>query len=165
MHSIHTTVGFIIDSRPYSEAGKSKLRYFSQIYSFGNFSFVKGKEYWRLTNAEDAENFSSEKLMVRLAMLLGRLLHGEETNAELFDCIFETAKFLSANSLSKEKLEILESVTVGRILHKLGYIGNDLELNQYFNSNDISLDLLDLLKDKKLTINKHINKALKESHL
>src|SRR5690349_10081885 len=75
MYSIITTEGFIIDSRPSGEAGKllyiftkdhglvmataqgirlekSKLRYFIQDYSFGVYSFVKGKEYWRLTNAQ-----------------------------------------------------------------------------------------------------------------
>ncbi|MEK9177832.1 MAG: recombination protein O N-terminal domain-containing protein, partial [Patescibacteria group bacterium] len=76
MYSITTTPGFIIDSRPYGEAGrlmsiftrelglvrataqgirleKSKLRYSSQLYSFGIFSFVCGKEFWRLTNARE----------------------------------------------------------------------------------------------------------------
>src|SRR5690349_11857408 len=74
MYAIHTTPGFIIGSRPYGEAGKmlsiftrdlglvlaaaqgirlekSKLRYSAQDYSFGTFSLVRGKEFWRLTNS------------------------------------------------------------------------------------------------------------------
>jgi len=76
MYSIQTTPGFIIDSRTYGEAGKmlfiftrdlglvmavaqgirferSKLRPFTQDYSFGEFSFVRGKEMWRLTSAQE----------------------------------------------------------------------------------------------------------------
>ena len=79
MHPIHTTPGFIIGSRPSGEAGKmisiftrdlglvfasaqgirfekSKLRPFTQDYSFGQFSFVRGKEYWRLTSAQEEYN-------------------------------------------------------------------------------------------------------------
>ena len=74
MHAIHTTPGFIIGSRPYGEAGKmlsiftrdfglvtataqgirlerSKLRYHAQDLSFGSFSLVRGREFWRLTSA------------------------------------------------------------------------------------------------------------------
>jgi chromosome segregation protein len=88
MHPIHTTPGFIIDSRPYGEAGKllsiftrdfglvttsasgirfekSKLRYHSQDYSFGSFSLVRGKELWRLTSAAPAgENSVTDRAAI-----------------------------------------------------------------------------------------------------
>ncbi len=74
MHHIHTTPGFIIQARPYGEAGKmlfiftrefglimaaaqgirlerSKLRYYTQEHAMGMFSLVKGREMWRLTSA------------------------------------------------------------------------------------------------------------------
>ena len=93
-YTIITTPGFIIGSRPRGEAGKllsiftrdlglvlasaqgirlekSKLRYAARDYSFGEYSFVKGKEFWRLTDARDFVNtstvevFDSESLRLK----------------------------------------------------------------------------------------------------
>jgi hypothetical protein len=247
MHSINTTDGFIIDSKPYGEAGKilsiftrdlglvtttaqgirlekSKLRYSAQLYSFGTFSFVRGKEFWRLTNAEETaplgrEQFSEKataateptlhgadppvgggaerlgargtnvsarsrsevvgegsetvpagsgaanELRARLALLLCRLLHGEEAHPELFDCVARTVNFSSGNNLTDGQTQTLESLTVARMLHMLGYIGDDSRLNGHLRSSSITVGLLDDLKEKITLLNKHINKALRESHL
>jgi recombinational DNA repair protein (RecF pathway) len=74
-HRIYTTLGFIVESRPYGEAGKilsiftrelgmvnvaaqgirlspSKLRYHSQDGSLAEFSLVRGRDLWRLVGAE-----------------------------------------------------------------------------------------------------------------
>ncbi len=204
---------------------KSKLRYSSQLYSFGIFSFVHGKEFWRLTSAGElltappllaggalprssfhsssgdsshpsggANNSISSAvplgrdtvfrggeaergravparsstvidLIARLALLLRRLLHGEEAHPELFDCVFECVKFLNINKLTEEQTQTLESLTVARTLHKLGYIGNDARLDGHLRSNDLTAQLLNELKNKRAMLNGHINKALKESHL
>ena len=162
MYVIHTTPGFIIESRPRGEAGKllsiftrdlglvlasaqgirfekSKLRYHSQEYSFGEFSFVRGKEFWRLTSANAGQIKSDQKLVTfsdeaiashspaaareivgRIALLLRRLLHGEEAHPELFNEVQSAADFLSAhNSLSAEQLQTFESLIVFRILKLL----------------------------------------------
>ncbi len=202
MHAIYTTPGFIIGSRPSGEAGKlisvftrdlglvfasaqgirfekSKLRPFTQDYSFGQFSFVRGKEYWRLTSANDNTNRDNPNLQIypnstnekqvliaRVASLLERLLHGEEANPGLFDCIENVNRFLKDPvNLNPEELQILESLVVTRILNKLGYIGDVAELNYSIQSAELSVDLLNNLKGKRMIINQHINKALKESHL
>ena len=64
---------------------KSKLRAFIQDYSFGFFSLVKGKEFWRLTGGQEIVNIESQdvivergvaELIARLALLLRRLLQG-----------------------------------------------------------------------------------------
>jgi DNA repair protein RecO len=195
MHPIHTTPGFIIGSRPSGEAGKmisiftrdlglvfasaqgirfekSKLRPFTQDYSFGQFSFVRGKEYWRLTSAQEEYNTNSEStngtqaLVVRIASLLERLLHGEQPNPELFDCIEAANIFLGGSSdLNAEELETLESLIVIRMLHHLGYIGDAADLNGHVHSLELSKDLLQSLRGKRIAMNRHINKALRESHL
>ncbi|MEK7501496.1 MAG: hypothetical protein AAB629_01070, partial [Patescibacteria group bacterium] len=90
---------------------------------------------------------------------------GEEAHLELFDCVFECVKFLNVNNITEEQIHTLESLTVARILHKLGYIGEDAKLDGYLKSNDITAQMLDELESKRIIINKHINKALKESHL
>ena len=248
MHPIHTTPGFIIDSRPYGEAGKlisiftrdfglvtasasgirferSKLRYHSQDYSFGSFSLVCGKELWRLTNAsegtgghetiesqanppvipasrseakaqagiqsqptnignsgtldprfrgddikcEEALLPEAKALIARLALLLRRLLHGEEANPSLFECVESAVHFIHVNgggdALNEERLKTLESLTVIRIMHRLGYIGDAADLNGHVASLELNIVLLDELKGKRLSMNSHINRALKESHL
>lgn len=193
MYAIHTTPGFVIDSRPHGEAGKlisvftrdyglvlasaqgirlekSKLRYHTQDHSFATFSLVRGREFWRLTSAQ-AENQKYEikngaDLMARIALLLKRLLHGEEPHHELFVCVESCARFLSENNeITAEQLKTLESLTVLRILHALGYIGNDTDLNGTAASSEITIQSLDELAPKRAHINQHINKALRESHL
>ena len=221
MHSIHTTSGFIINSRPHGEAGKllsiftrdfglvlanaqgirlekSKLRPFIQDYSFGIFSLVKGKELWRLVSAQELPNLQvlegtlsspagaashsqsppllpkasprpedSEvlALVARLALLLRRLLQGEEPHSQLFDVIMSCKEFLQNNALSEEQQKTLESLIVLRMMHALGYIGKDVGLEEHIISNTVSIELVDQLAGKRTIMNQHINKALKESHL
>lgn len=193
MHSIVTTEGFIIDSRPYGDAGKllyiftrdfglivataqgirlekSKLRYFIQDYSFGIYSFVKGKEYWRLTNAGEINQIVDRGnsglpliLKAKIAVLLKKMLQGEEAHPELFDVIFtaETSlqKHLFGNLASIEQLIVL------RIMYHLGYIGKIGELGHILETNDITGDILMIVEENSVFINKEINKAIKESHL
>lgn len=224
MHAIHTTPGFIIESRPLGEAGKllsiftrdlglvwaiaqgirlekSKLRYHSQEYSFGEFSFVRGKEFWRLTSAGEVSapivkgclggdvltsqiksdqnlvTFYDEKtecgssrevseIVGRTALLFRRLLHGEEPHPELFNEIKSAADFLDAHGLlSIEQLQTFETLVVFRVLKLLGYIGADKGIGPEFSTGFFSIELLDAAFAPRKTLNMHINKALKESHL
>ncbi len=210
MYAIHTTPGFIIESRPSGEAGKllsiftrdlglvfasaqgirlekSKLRYHSQDLSFGEFSFVRGKEFWRLTSASELgmrrvglrnnstlrSDLSFSDLTARIALLLRRLLHGEEAHPELFEHIEASFLFLensaiptkSQTGLSAEQLQTLESIIVFRIVHLLGYIGADKNLDSRLTAEPLSVILLDEVKSQRGNVNQHINKALRESHL
>ncbi len=190
MYAIHTTPGFIVSSRHTGEAGKllsiftkdlglirataqgirfekSKLRPFIQDYSLGVFSFVRGKEYWRLTNAQEVPNKNnSHELIARLALLLNRLLQGEEAHPELFETLNSLFIFLQTSSdLTQENTKILESLIVIRILHRLGYVSTIFEFKGLIEINVISLEILTDLKENRISMNQHINKALRESHL
>lgn len=197
MHAIVTTDGFVIDSRSYGEADKvyfiftremglikavaqgirlekSKLRYHVTENELATFSLVRGREVWRLTNAQESESQKKSTLRVagyseliaRIALILRRVLHGEESNPTLFEYIEECLVFLQQNhTLTAEHLLTLESLTVLRILHVLGYVGDDADLKECLNSSAVTLELLDLLKLKRPILNKHINRAIKESHL
>ena len=206
MHTIHTTPGFIISSRPTGEAGKlisiftrdlglirasaqgirfekSKLRPFIQDYSVGIYSFVRGKEYWRLTNAQEIEKGKveepanekkenwSEELIARIALLLGRLLQGEEAHPELFvtlESLFDFINRVGAEAdiaIDSEIEKTLESLIVIRILHRLGYVANVTELKDSIESDTIDVNMLISLKEQRISMNQHINKALRESHL
>ena len=194
MHTIRTTHGLVLESRPFGEAGKmisiitedlglirvvaegirlekSKLRYFVQEYSFGLFSLVRGKEYWRLTSANEWEKFPSRTIkglgldiLARLALLLKRLVHGEQAHSELFMLIVGAVTLIqSKNDWSEEELSILESLLVYLVLQSLGYIGKDPELN--LSVGDLNIELVRAVAGKKTLINKHINKALRESQM
>ena len=211
MHTIHTTEGFVIDARPYGEAGKvisvftqdlglvnataqgirferSKLRYHVQELSFGMFSFVRGKERWRLTSAESLAADSgylsdmprnSAELMARIAAVLKRFLHGEEAHPQLFAIVRACARFLKDHPMSIEgirgsdsdrvletgRLKTLESLMMLRIMSALGYVGHDPAFDREAVSPDISVELLDSIADKRAAMNIHINMALRESHL
>lgn len=167
MISIFTRdLGLVFASAQGIRFEKSKLRPFTQDYSFGRFSFVKGKEYWRLTSAQEEGVNKPQELTVRIASLLERLLHGEQSNPELFDCIYSCQLFIGENPrLNDESLQTLESLIVIRILNRLGYIGDAAELNDHIRSTELAVELLDNLKSSRAMINKHINKALRESHL
>jgi len=75
-HHVYTTEGFLVHSQPSGEAGKfflvfsrelgmvgataqgvrlsqSKLRYYTQDFYYGLYSFVRGKDVWRMTGAKD----------------------------------------------------------------------------------------------------------------
>jgi hypothetical protein len=209
MYAIHTTPGFIIDSRPSGEAGKllmiftrdfglvmasaqgirfekSKLRYYTQDYSFGAYSLVRGKEFWRLTSAAaypagapdssrqllendgksvTFENQLGSMLVARIALLLKRFLQGEEPNIDLYDCVEGSIGFLLANpKLDSRLLGAFESLAVLKILDALGYIGSDPVLDGLVTIG-ISIPALEAAAVQKAAINRHINKALKESHL
>jgi len=200
MYTIHTTPGFIINSRGTGEAGKllsvftrdlglirasaqgirfekSKLRPFIQDYSLGVFSFVRGKEFWRLTNAQEIIDIKEDRfeiqdsrietreLIARIAFLLGRLLQGEEAHPELFETLNKLFLFLNSTDLFKEQFKSLESLIVIRILHHLGYVAIIPDLKSQIESDEITKEILMSIDKNRILVNQHINKALQESHL
>lgn len=197
MHPIYTTPGFIVESRPHGEAGKmlsiftsdlglirataqgirfekSKLRYHTQEYSFGLYSFVKGKEFWRITGGDElvfegghvSVEPAHQEFYARMALILRRLLHGEEAHPELFIILRSGADFLqNSSNMSSDQFKSFESLIVLRMLHVLGYIGKDSRLDGYFSIELVSLELVDKVAPQRMLMNQHINKALKESQL
>ncbi len=193
MYSIINTSGFIVGSMEKGEADKmlfiftdklgfvaaiaqgirfekSKLRYYCQDYSFGDFSLVRGKDYYRLTSAQPADYQTVLKvddpryeLACRVAGLLRRLLQGEESHPELFRVIRESMLDLGG-SLSPQDVKCLESVIVYKILFLLGYIENDPR-TEYIVNEKISAEMLRKASADIGVINPKINKALKFSHL
>lgn len=193
MYVFTRELGLIMASAQGIRLEKSKLRYHSQEFSLGEFSFVRGKEFWRLTGAKSidanhnpvGESASSQIIRMariesqvgsgvkgiipRIALILRRLLHGEEAHPELFDHIQDSLAFIESREggeeLSEGQMRTLESLIVFRIVHLLGYVGNDKEINQSTVSDPLSVSLLDTVAGQRVTLNKHINKALRESQL
>ncbi len=119
----------------------SKLRGNIEPYSLSTVSFVKGREYWRLTSAELIQRISSAPEVARPLALLEKLIQGESAHPALFDSVEEAILSPVPHN------EMFETNIVSKILFHLGYLKkSDMEL------------------DKKSLI-KAINNGLQASHL
>lgn len=124
MHTIYHTDAFVLDEKPFGEAGKlfalftrelglvyataqgvryekSKLRFSLCKYAKVHVALVQGKTGWKITNAYADENLyysiNSEnkfRIVARVFALLKRLIQGEETNKELFESLDASISFL-----------------------------------------------------------------------
>jgi DNA repair protein RecO (recombination protein O) len=194
MHHIYTTKAIIIKSISSGEANrfyflitkdlgfikasaqgvrllKSKLKGHLQDFSIVNVSLVKGKEVWRITGSEVVENEilikNAEKMYVtkNIFSLLLRMLHGEEKNESLFECVDNFYNFLLKNELDKDQLKNIEILTVLRILHHLGYFKNTFPLSVFAGENELSFGTLKDFADKSKEAVREINLMLLETHL
>ncbi len=194
MHNIYTTKAVIIRSIPIAEANKlyflltedfglikataqgirlskSKLKGHLQDFYLSKISFVKGRELWRITSSEVIfqENFlrDSNKIYIikNIFSILLRLIHGEERNQNLFDCVEKLYLFLLENNIDTEDSKNVETIVVLRILNTLGYLKRNEFFLEFCNNNEIDKDILQkfsIIRSKAIL---EINNSLKETHL
>lgn len=188
VYHIHTSPGFVISSKPYREADrvyqiftkefglisaiaqgirleKSKLRYSISDLSITNLSLVHGKEFWRIVGADNVDSIkNSDKVIIilaKLANLIKRLVHGEEKNEKIFDLL---SRLTIIDIKDRDIAENIESLSVLRVLHELGYIAMTREI-QTCIEDDIALIGEALDQDKRKFINQLVNNALKQTQL
>ncbi len=159
--------GLIIAVAQGIRLGKSKLKGHLQDLNISNVSLVKGKDLWRIVSAERIHKpdflRSKIELIKNIFSLLLRLIHGEEKNTELFKTIEDFCDFLRKPEISEKNLKNLETITVLKILHALGYFKKNL--GEYFADKNISEETLILFEPKRKMAVDEINLALKETHL
>lgn len=118
----------------------SKLRYSLQDYFLASFDLVRGENGWRITSAIGEENlaaFSSEKrkqalaVLKRVTTLLARLFRGEEKDAVLFETLVYSFRKLKDETLPLGAIKDFEALLVMRVLHRLGYWGDDPVLSPF----------------------------------
>lgn len=127
----------------------SKLRGNIEPFSLSSVSFVKGKDYWRLTSAELIQSISSSPSFARPLALLEKLVQGEAPHSELFDAVEEAVLFYPerGRGVSRPRDEMFEIRLVSQILFHLGYL----------KKTDLDLDKKDLIQA--------INEGMHASHL
>lgn len=192
MHHIYHTEGLILSSRNFGEAGRyyniltrdlglirasaqgvrkmeSKLRYVLQDCSFINLDLVRGKDFWKVTTAskkneleEIVKNKSKFFIFVNIGLLLKRLLPEEETNEKLFSDFIKGLKILENSK--EEEINNIEVILVLRILYHLGYIG-ETETSKSLIKSPIEEDLIFEISQKRASLLREINKALRETQL
>ena len=149
----------------------SKLRGALTPPSLANVSFVKGKEYWRITGAAQTISFARafegkkrlQKTFAKVFLLLETLVQGELKHPELFDDIEKVINYVINHDLEDERAETVEVLLALRIVHDLGYIKESVP--QEFLSGEISVGLLDKLEASKPKLVKAINEGIKSSQL
>ena len=191
-YSIYTTDGIVLKRTPFGEQNvlisvltkdlgminasaqaarspKSKLNSALQEYSLVSLSCVKGKNIWKITNAEESTNFffdgnrEKRQILARLRLVLLQTIAGEFPQPEIFETVFSGFEFLK--SMSTKDISNFEILTVLRILHALGYVVLDSETKAFLESKELSENILEKVSPKKSILISVINKALKESQL
>jgi len=93
---------------------KSKLRPNLDLFCYNNFSLIKAKDIWKITDAAEIatiKNPEGLKFFAKIAVFLIRMIKGEEKN----DFIWAELKKLFFSP--KDELSFL-----AKILHNLGYM-------------------------------------------
>jgi len=163
--------GFIVAIAQGIRELKSKLRYSLQDLCYSRIDLVRGKEIWRITNAEPTNGYhkilsdlDKARFITRILSLLRRLLHGEECNQDLYNAIKTTFIFLEKVECTKENLSNLEIMSNLKILYHLGYVDNN-EMFSTIIQMPPSKNVLELVTPvRKFALDK-INKSIQASHL
>jgi len=150
---------------------KSKLCSFLDHLSLVKIGLVRGKEFWRIVDAEEFEAMKSIKnnpakfsVLSKIGSLLNRLAVGEEKSYDLWNSLNKNIIFLERTQLSNNNLKNFEIVTVLNILKELGYVRDAGNL-KLFLGREISLDILDSMGEHRVEALSDIKKALSESQL
>lgn len=149
---------------------QSKLRYGLEPLTRGRFSFIRGKQEWKVTGVQHMQRpllaASSEARVVagRVSKLLQRLIHGEDTVIELFTTVDEGLLAL-ARGASVQTVQSIEALLVLRILAHLGYLPRTPELRPFIERDFTSLELAAEVERSRTHLTRIINESLSASGL
>ncbi len=194
-YHVYTTVGMVLKGVPTGEAdkyfyiltedlgliianaksvrkGESKLASGLEDFSFGTFTFIKGKHSWKITGVDPKENMyrhirfaDSRIVLVNFLVLIRRLVNGESVHKELYAIAKGMYGALAVQKHSKERLLAIESLATLRLLFELGYVHPDEVYADPLKATSFSeTDILVVIKHQKKILS-DINNALKESQL
>ena len=118
---------------------RSKQRFALQDFSLMKVSLIRGKSGWRIGSAESEINFFSRSIekerrtaVTQLIRLLRQFLHGEVTHLDLFADTKEV--LLRLTSAETKDIERLSAIYTLRLLHRLGYVANEVDLSEYLTN-------------------------------
>lgn len=151
----------------------SKLRYSLQLFSLTDFSLVRGRDKWRIASASLRNNVffdlngypACRAIFCRIISLILRLIHGEEKNHLLFEYLKNSANFLIEKKPVGVPLQNFEYLSVLRVLHALGYLGDTAFWRAFLDNPNFEDELLSKIGLSKKEAISAINKSIKESHL
>jgi len=150
---------------------RSKLRYSVQQFSETQLSLVQGREGWKVTGAEQIcdhyvgiKNMHAKVVLSKIGSLLRRLVQGEVPHEALYECVQTHVGALSKKEFTEEEYFCFEYLFVLRILHALGYAGDDID-QEFFDYSKEYEELFEKVSSKKIALRDSINRALLETQL
>lgn len=146
----------------------SRQRYALQVGARSRISLVRGNKGWRVAGAAalsaiDVANVSGTGAFARIALLVERLVGGEESNPYLFNALTETQRALM--SQPKELHGVIELVAVARLLFALGYLSTEALGTALFAETAYAPAQLDEAVAQRQKLLSSVNKALSETQL
>jgi len=151
---------------------KSKLKHSLGVYTYGYFDLVRGKEVWRVISADKVDRFGDilvhddkRIIFARVMALIQRLTPEESQAEEFFENTITALDFFAKEHLTEEEIKGFESMLVMRVLHELGYWGEDKRFAQFFTPEWTNRDALKSFLLHKKDATALINKSLQASHL
>ena len=195
-HHIYNTKAFIINNFPSGEADsiivmyteefglisaiakglrdmKSKLRYSLQELSYGTVALVRGREFWRVTNAATEISLFNKALapsfrntLASTLTFVKRFSPGEDRNNDIFESLKQISSFLFRfqKDISAEDASIVVLVTELRIMYSLGYIKN-ISTSENILTEIYTLENIKSWNLEVEAIKRMINEAVNISHL
>lgn len=152
-----------------SREAKGKLKGHITPYSIGVYTFVRGKDGWRLIQASAETNIFSankditkKKIIARVCKLLLQMAN-ESVEKELFTCVHQAFQVLP--SVDDSVLKTFEATLVSRILFILGYLSFENLPTELKNFDDFSDVSLLAIKHHEKELIRLINMGLEESQL
>ena len=164
------TLGLVAVNARATRKVSSKLRYSLQNYSFIRLVMVRGKNVWRLTDAENLVSFHTAcdakklKILAGIFSFLNRFIHGEGENFILFANLANLFYFLKETELSDDEMFSAEILADVQIFSALGYVGESKTLAPFL-ATKISKSTVENFAPHRAEALKEINRALKESHM
>ena len=162
-------LGFVIAFAQGVREVRSKLRPQLSDFSHVSLDLIRGRDTWRIVNADVKEPrgsfLSGEEqimLLARLSLLARRLLHGEERNDELFETL--RSGFSYAARINGGRLNDIEIFLAAKIVKSLGYWGGDDKISALIEE-PVGDAALEKISPFFRSISKEVNRALSESHL
>jgi len=164
-------LGLIMASARSSRSQGAKLKAGLEEYSSGDFTFIKSKNGWKVTDAIPKLNIyfylnGSPAFLIcaRSFNLLQKLLQGEDPDIFFFDQFYHDIDFVIKNpQLPSDLLKNLECLIVLRVLNKLGYLERDPW--QDFVLENLNREIIGNFSSFRENSIKSINQSLKESQL
>ncbi len=151
---------------------KSKLRYSLQNFSYSNVDLVRGKQVWRITNAENIYTFScfaksteKQKVFANIVTFIKRFFVGEGSQGKLFDDVVGGFIFLRDENLSTEELKSFEATMMLKIIRHLGYLGEGDKFTSFLKEGNWNKETLKHMTVVRPDAICEINKAIDHSHL
>jgi len=148
----------------------SKLKGGLSDFSHLDIDLIRGADMWRIVDITERRPPLSSVLprvassFARFSRLMRRLMHGERGEARLFSSTADFREFLMDEDMSKESLLSLEVAMAVKVLHELGYGGDEKEA-LFVHAEPLSHSLLSFVEKHRHTLVAFVNTRLRESHL